>query len=114
MGGMRVGVMKPQLRYWRHRPKKRVFVALDLLYRVNNIVLNYKRYKGHGFGASISYGYSWILSHRWNIEASLGAGVLRSRQRKADKGESLPPDVNDKKLIPIPTSCSVSFVYIIK
>ena len=56
MDGMQFGVIKPQIRYWHHRPQTRSFFALDLLYMENKIVWNDKRYKGHGFGAGISYG----------------------------------------------------------
>lgn len=31
-------------------------------------------YKGHGYGAGISYGYNLMLSNRFNIEFTLGAG----------------------------------------
>ncbi len=35
------------------------------------------RYQGYLYGAGISYGYQWVLSPRWNFEASLGGGFAR-------------------------------------
>lgn len=32
------------------------------------------RFQGWLAGAGISYGYQWILSNRWSLEASLGVG----------------------------------------
>lgn len=34
------------------------------------------RYKGWYVGGGIAAGYQWVLSKRWNIEASLGAGYV--------------------------------------
>ena len=35
------------------------------------------RYEGYLYGGGISYGYQWILSPRWNFEASIGGGYAR-------------------------------------
>ncbi|WP_436414033.1 DUF3575 domain-containing protein [Petrimonas sp.] len=35
------------------------------------------RYEGYLYGAGLSYGYQWVLSPRWNFEASLGGGFAR-------------------------------------
>lgn len=35
------------------------------------------RYEGYLYGGGISYGYQWVLSPRWNFEASLGGGFAR-------------------------------------
>lgn len=40
------------------------------------------RYEGYLYGAGASYGYQWILSPRWNFEASLGGGFARIHYRK--------------------------------
>lgn len=36
------------------------------------------RHQGWFVGAGIAYGYSWILSRHWNIEAELGVGWIMS------------------------------------
>lgn len=35
------------------------------------------RYEGYFYGAGLSYGYQWVLSPRWNIEANIGGGYAR-------------------------------------
>lgn len=37
------------------------------------------RYQGWGAGAGIAYGYSWLLSKHWGIEAEIGIGWVYSR-----------------------------------
>jgi hypothetical protein len=36
-----------------------------------------RRYDGSAIGFGISYGYQWILSSRWGLEATLGIGYAR-------------------------------------
>lgn len=38
-----------------------------------------KRYEGWMYGAGIGYGYDWLLSKHWNLEAEIGAGWIRSK-----------------------------------
>ena len=35
------------------------------------------RYEGYLYGGGISWGYQWVLSPRWNFEASIGGGYAR-------------------------------------
>lgn len=35
-----------------------------------------RRNQGWGIGAGLSYGYQWVLSRRWNLEAEIGAGYI--------------------------------------
>lgn len=37
-----------------------------------------RRYEGFLYGAGLSYGYQWVVGRRWNIEAMLGVGYIRS------------------------------------
>jgi len=37
------------------------------------------RYQGWFVGAGIAYGYAWILSRHWNLEAEIGIGYAYSR-----------------------------------
>ena len=32
------------------------------------------RYQGNLYGAGLSYGYQWVLSNRWSMEAVIGIG----------------------------------------
>jgi hypothetical protein len=44
--------------------------------------LNDYRYKGNFYGGGISYGYQWIVSKRFNIEANVGVGYARIHYEK--------------------------------
>lgn len=77
---------QPGARYWFCEATGGHFVGAHLIggqYNVYNlpfgIDLDGKRYQGWGIGAGISYGYSWMLSKHWNIEAEIGVGYIWSR-----------------------------------
>ncbi|MCD8388411.1 MAG: DUF3575 domain-containing protein [Bacteroidales bacterium] len=40
------------------------------------------RYQGWFWGAGVSYGYAWMLSEHWNLEAELGVGWSYTRFSK--------------------------------
>ena len=55
------------------------------------------RYEGWMLGVGIAYGYQWILSKHWSIEAEIGIGYVYSRYdkyrcagcgRKTEEGKS--------------------------
>ncbi len=44
--------------------------------------LKEKRYEGWNVGAGFTYGYQWMLSRHWNLEASIGVGYQRFEYKK--------------------------------
>lgn len=111
---LRFAVVQPELRYWFGRPCARHFIGITGFYMDNDIVWKNTRYKGDGFAAGTTYGYSWVLSDHWNLEASLGAGALYARQFKTDADEELPKKVNYRRWMSVPMKCALSVVYVIK
>lgn len=72
------------------------------------------RYEGYLYGAGISYGYQWVLSPRWNFEASLGGGFARIHYDKyqcATCGTKL--DDGKYNYFGV-TKAALSLIYIIK
>lgn len=72
------------------------------------------RYEGYAIGGGLSYGYQWVLSKRWNLEASLGFGYTYLDYDKfycEECGEKLKD--GDRHFIG-PTKAAVSLIYIIK
>ena len=110
---MSFAVVNPQIRYWFQRPLCRLFVGVEGVYIDNDIKIKDTGYKGDCKGAGLLVGYDWVLSSRWNLEASIGCGAVYANQYKYEgvKGQF---DINYKKWIPMLTSCSLSFIYIIK
>lgn len=72
------------------------------------------RYEGWAVGGGISYGYSFYLSTRWSLEATIGLGYARLINDKfecATCGRKLGPE---KRNYLGPTKAGISLIYIIK
>lgn len=85
-------LVQPELRYWIYEPFNGHFLGVHglwSLFNVGNLSLppaveemmgygdlkNY-RYEGNLYGIGISYGYHWMLSNRFSLEATLGLGYV--------------------------------------
>jgi len=118
-------LVQSELRLWRCQPFSGHFIGLHVLageYNIADADLPlglYKgtktwRYEGFVMGTGISYGYHFILSPHWGIEAVLGAGYVRAsydRYRCAHCGEKLG---SGYKNYLGPTKAAISVVYLIK
>ena len=74
-----------------------------------------RRYDGLAFGIGLSYGYSWMLSTRWNVAVEAGIGLFRTRDTRRD------PTVGDwddeyiyhyRRWTLFPSRLGVSFSYL--
>jgi hypothetical protein len=85
---------QPELRYWFCGKMGGHFLAINAMVIQYNIGgfhnhvhflgtdfsdLTNNRHQGWGWGGGLAYGYSWILSKHWNLEAELGVGYVRAR-----------------------------------
>lgn len=99
-------LLQPEARYWLCERFNGHFVGAHLLggtYNLGNLDTDFKlfgtdfgqlkdyRFEGWMMGAGLTYGYHWILSRRWSIEAAIGIGYVYTR---ADKYEC--PHCGDK------------------
>ena len=77
--------------------------------------LGHDRYDGNFYGAGISYGYQWLISNRWSMEATIGVGYARLKYDKyaarSDGGGKLK---HDSRNYFGPTRIGLNFIYIIK
>ena len=71
---MRFWLVQPEARYWFCESFEGHFVGLHLHAAQYYGGFSQKRYDGYLAGFGLSYGYDWILSPRWNLEASIGVG----------------------------------------
>ncbi len=103
-------IAQPELRYWLCERSTGHFFGLHIFggqYNVGNIDMNFKllgtdfsklkdsRYQGWYGGAGIAYGYTWILSRHWSMEAEIGIGWSYTRYDKfrcADCGKKIESD----------------------
>ena len=118
-------LIQPELRYWVHEPFNGHLLGAHVNYmnfNVGNLNLPLNifsglkdyRYQGNGYGAGVSYGYHWLLSPRWSMEATLGVGYMYldySRYECHTCGKKLN---KDNKHYFGPTKLGVSLIYIIK
>ena len=123
-------LVQPELRYWIYEPFNGHFLgvhALWSLFNVGNLSLpspveemmgygdlkNY-RYEGNLYGVGVSYGYHWILSRRFSLEATLGLGYVYldyDRFNCPKCGERIE---SETKHYFGPTKVGVSLIYMIK
>lgn len=71
-----------------------------------------KRYDGYLAGGGISYGYDWILSPHWNLEAQIGAGYARLWYKQSPRIPCIKCYENKHRNYWGPTKAAISFVYI--
>lgn len=64
-------------RYWFCEKFEGHFVGVHLHGAQYYGGFNDKRYDGYLAGGGVTYGYNWILSSHWNLEALIGAGYAR-------------------------------------
>ena len=73
-------LVQPELRYWLCERFNGSFFGLHGHYGEMNVSnlnifgMGHDRYDGNVYGAGISYGYQWIISKRWSMEATIGVG----------------------------------------
>lgn len=71
---MRLLLLQPEAKYWLCEKFEGHFVGLHLHGAQYFGGFKEKRYDGYLAGGGITYGYDWILSPHWNLEAAIGVG----------------------------------------
>lgn len=78
-------LVMPEFRYWLCESFRGHFFGLHTGYTYYNISgigvpfhsgTHGNRYQGWATGLGLSYGYSWVLGRRWNLEATVGLGYV--------------------------------------
>ena len=70
-----------------------------------------ERHQGWGAGAGISYGYSWLLSRHWNLEATVGVGYLYLKSDKYPCANCGRKQEGIKKHYFGPTQAAINLIY---
>lgn len=74
---MKFWLAQPELRYWFCEAFEGHFVGVHLHGAQFYAVPKDKVYDGYLAGGGFTYGYNWILSPHWNLEALVGVGYAR-------------------------------------
>ena len=102
-------------RYWLYESFVGHFFGSHITYVGYGLGSRTRRYDGRAFGVGVSYGYSWMLSTRWNITVEAGIGLYRTRDTRRD------PTVGDwddeyiyhyRRWTLFPSRLGVSFSYL--
>lgn len=105
----------PEVRHWfSARPQARHFVGIMGLGSVYNMMLKEDNHEGMALGAGITYGYSQVLSRRWSLELTAGAGYLYRREKELYRFADPVEGINRHKSSFSPLKAGVTLVYIIK
>lgn len=110
--------LHPEARYWFCETFYGHFLGLHvpyLIYNVSDIKLlgtRNERHQGWGTGVGLSYGYDWVLSRRWNLEATLGVGYLYLESEKYPCANCGRKEATVKKHYFGPTQAAVNLIYL--
>ncbi len=74
---MRSWLVQPELRYWLCEKYEGHLVGVHLHGAQYFGGFKDKRYDGYLAGGGFTYGYDWIFSPHWNLEAAVGIGYAR-------------------------------------
>lgn len=118
----------PEARYWLCDALGGHFFGAHLLggeFNVGNLDLPFSflgsdfrqlrdyRFQGWRAGVGIAYGYSWLLSKHWNLEAEIGIGYVYARYDRfecADCGRKV--ESNRSHHYFGPTKAAINLVYV--
>lgn len=118
-------LIQPEARYWFCSVFAGHFAGVNLLYSHYNvggwhlplgIFPDLKKYRFQGdLGAiGVSYGYSWMLSRRWSLEAEIGVGVGLTHYDKYECKHCGTKVGSDTRALVMPTKAGISLIYNIK
>lgn len=123
-GGIRHGLVQPEVRYWFCNRFEKHFIGLHGIYGQYEIAdldlspfgndLTDKRYNGWAAGVGISYGYHLPMGKRWGWEFTVGAGYLYLDYKKYNCGECDRYEGKQTKHYFGPTKAGISLIFMIK
>jgi hypothetical protein len=125
IGGNRVvlkhWLIQPEARYWFCQKFYGQFIGIHghiggfNIGGLKLIGLEDSRFEGSLYGAGLSYGYHWVLSTRWSIEATIGVGYALLDYSEYDGCATCGGKKGDATRNYIgPTKAGVSLIYVIK
>ena len=120
---LRHWTISPEYRWWFCHQFSGSFIGVHALggqFNISGVKLPFgiwpalkdNRYQGWLVGGGVTYGYQWVISKHFNIEAMIGVGYLRINYKKfvcAECGEELK---HKSKNYVGPTKAGISLVYL--
>ncbi len=117
-------LIQPEYRFWFCEKFSGSFLGVHLhggLFNMSGVNVPFNmweglkthRYEGEFIGGGVSYGYQWVLSKHWNLEANVGAGyafINYDKYQCGNCGKRIEKD-KDKHYFG-PTKAALSIVYL--
>lgn len=104
-------LVEPGARYWLWQSYVGRFVGMYAIGTRYNMGWKKARYDGSGYGIGASYGHSWLLGKRWNLEAEAGIGAIVAMHTKYECGHCGDYVSKGTYLLPVP-KLAVNLVYL--
>lgn len=109
---MRFWLVQPEAKYWFCEKYEGHFAGFHLHGAQYFGGFGKKRYDGYLAGGGFTYGYDWILSPHWNLEAALGIGYAHLWYKESEHIPCLKCYERKRKNYFGPTKAAVSIVYL--
>jgi len=109
---MRFWFVQPEAKYWFCEKFEGHFIGLHLHGAQYFGGFKDKRYDGYLVGGGLTYGYDWILSPHWNLEAAIGIGYAHLWYKESERIPCLKCYENKHKNYVGPTKAALSLIYI--
>lgn len=106
----------PEVRFWLTRNGgPRMFWGVALQSALYAGQWSEQTYRGSMVGAGPTFGFTWMLGERFNLEATLGAGVMYIGNRRTPiyPTEAVEP-IREHLITPAPIKFGVNFIYYIR
>lgn len=108
---MRFWLVQPEARYWFCEKFEGHFIGIHAHGAQFFGGFDEKRYDGYLAGGGLAYGYQWILSPRWNLEAAIGLGYARLWYKESPRIPCMKCYEDKHKNYVGPTKAAISLVY---
>lgn len=109
---MRLWLVQPEVKYWLCEKFEGHYVGIHLHGAQYFGGFGKKRYDGYLAGGGFTYGYDWILSPHWNLEAALGMGYARLWYDESPRIYCEKCEQEKKKNYFGPTKLALSMIYL--
>lgn len=109
---MHLWAAQPALRYWFCQRFEGHFVGVHAHAAQYYGGFKQQLYDGYLAGGGISYGYAWLLSPHWNVEAEIGIGYARLWYKEGERIYCEKCSISRRRNYWGPTMASLSVAYV--
>lgn len=109
---LRFWLVQPEAKYWFCEKFEGHFIGIHAHGALFYSTLAHKRRDGYLAGGGISYGYDWIVSPHFNIEAELGLGYAHIWYKESECVPCIKGQVKKTTNYFGPTKAAISLIYL--